>query len=49
MGPSAESDSMPQVMPAWHALMVSRKPVALYVSNCQHVPAIVAASRPRVR
>ena len=37
-----------QVLPAWHALMVSRRPVALNVSNCQQVPAIVAASKPRV-
>ena len=40
---------MPQVLPAWHSLMVARRPLALYVSNCQQVPAIVAAVRPRVR
>ena len=40
---------MLQVMPAWHTLMVSRRPVALYISNCLDIPAIVAASAPRVQ
>ena len=45
---AASSERCLQVLPAWHSLMVSRRPVALYVSNCQQVPAIVASSKCRV-